>query len=239
MFLGGVQLIIEQLLIKRHLAKTTGPPTSLQRTMQNLKNMSDEKYQNKYRIKSARAEWHDYNGGAYFITVCTTNREHYLGKIRDEQMDLSNTGKYLSENLQRITTHYPYAEIPLFVVMPNHWHAIVFIDANKTPQKSANMDNAHTDVAHQDVARHVSTGNENMKNIRAKQGWLSVVIGGVKSAVTKFARENSIDFAWQTRFDDRIIRDQNMMNKIAEYIENNVARWNDDCFNESETINFQ
>ena len=43
--------------------------------------MSDEKFQNKYRVKSARATWHDYSGGAYFITVCTKNREHSFGEI--------------------------------------------------------------------------------------------------------------------------------------------------------------
>ena len=42
--------------------------------------MSDEKFKGKYRIKSARASWHDYNGGAYFITICTKNRVHYFGE---------------------------------------------------------------------------------------------------------------------------------------------------------------
>lgn len=57
------------------------------------------------------------------------------------------------------------------------------------------------------------------------QGWLSVVIGGLKSAVTRYARANNISFAWQTRFHDRIVRDQYELNRIAEYIENNIARW--------------
>jgi len=73
--------------------------------------------------------------------------------------------------------------------------------------------------------------NEQMQNIANKQGWLSVAIGGIKSAVTKFAHENNIDFVWQTRFHDYIIRDQNEMNRIADYIENNPATWDNDCFN--------
>ncbi len=40
-----------------------------------------EKFQNKYCIPSARANWHNYNGGVYFVTICTKNREHYLGEI--------------------------------------------------------------------------------------------------------------------------------------------------------------
>jgi len=53
----------------------------------------NDKYQNKYRIKSARLEGYDYRqAGLYFITVCTHNREHYFGKIVDNEMQLSNTG---------------------------------------------------------------------------------------------------------------------------------------------------
>ncbi len=42
--------------------------------------MDNEKFNNKYRILSARALWHDYGGSAYFITVCSKNREHFLVK---------------------------------------------------------------------------------------------------------------------------------------------------------------
>lgn len=41
----------------------------------------NKKFQNRYRIPSARAAWHDYNGGLYFVTVCTKNRKHFFGEI--------------------------------------------------------------------------------------------------------------------------------------------------------------
>ena len=63
-----------------------------------------------------------------------------------------------------------------------------------------------------------------------KQGSLAAVIRGLKSAVTKYANENEILFAWQPRFHDHIIRDNSEMNRIASYIENNVANWADDEF---------
>ena len=43
--------------------------------------MGTDKYQNKYRIPSARAAWHDYSGGAYFVTLCTRAMEHHFGEI--------------------------------------------------------------------------------------------------------------------------------------------------------------
>jgi len=194
--------------------------------------MSTEKFQNKYRIKSARATWYDYGGGAYFITVRTKNGEHYFGETENNVMQLSEIGKNATKNLQNINNHYPYAEIPLFVVMPNHIHTIVFIDGN---------------VAHcRDVARNVSTEmktkpnenkNEKMVEIAKHQSLLCVVMRGLKSAVTKFANENGIDFAWQTRFFDRIIRDQEEMNRIGVYIEDNIAAWANDCYNKKNNKN--
>ena len=232
--------------------------------------MSDEKFQNQFRIKSARATWHDYGGGAYFVTVCTKTREHSFGEIipvetrhatslqilptdtnetrhatslQTPTMNLSPIGQFLTEKIQNITNHCPYAEIPLFVVMPNHWHAIVFIDGDKTPYVRGNaVETWHaaslqTSSANPVETRHATSlheteKNEQMQNIANKQGWLSVAIGGIKSAVTKFVNENGFNFAWQPRFHDHIIRDQEEMNRIADYIQNNPATWDSDCFNE-------
>jgi len=71
-----------------------------------------------------------------------------------------------------------------------------------------------------------------MQNVANRQGWLSVCIGGIKSAVTRFARENGIPFTWQPRYHDHIVRNQNEMNRISEYIEHNPLVWESDCYNE-------
>jgi len=223
--------------VARNVSTTTMATTTTITTStktKKIESMSDEKFQNKYRIKSARAAWHNYNGGIYFITICTNNREHFFGEIETGIMQLSGIGKYTSENLQNINIHYPYAEIPLFVVMPNHIHAIVFIDGDYAGRRG--------DVAGRcrDVARNVSTvrnrnvseaRNEKMIEIAKHQSLLCVTMRGFKSAITKFAHNNYINFAWQPRFHDYIIRNQNEMNRIADYIENNPATWDNDCFN--------
>ncbi len=169
-----------------------------------------DKFKNKYRIDSARARWHDYNEGTYFITICTANMEHYFGKIAQSQMHLSEIGQYAHENFQNVTQHYKYAEIPLFVIMPNHIHAIVII--------------ADSDVV--EIRRALSLRQKTSN----RKGKLSVVIGGLKSAITKFANENNIPFKWQTSFYDRIIRNNNELNNVANYIENNVAKWDTDKY---------
>ena len=198
--------------------------------------MPIEKFQHKYRISSARATWHDYNGGIYFVTICTRDNQHFFGEIQNGTMRLNEVGQFAFDNLQNIAAHYPYAEVPLFVVMPNHIHAIVYIDG----EKWGNGRDCR------DVARYVSTEttetegcetdersekNSKMAEIAKRQSLLGFVIRGFKSATTKFANTNHTTFAWQPRFHDRIIRSQDEMNRIAEYIENNPARWGMDCFN--------
>jgi REP element-mobilizing transposase RayT len=77
---------------------------------------------------------------------------------------------------------------------------------------------------------------DGMDRIQQGQGFgpqsknLGSVIRGIKSAVTRFANENNIPFGWQSRYHDHIVRNQDEMNRIAEYIETNPIRWDNDCF---------
>ena len=185
--------------------------------------MSSDLFRNKYRIPSARATWHDYNGGAYFVTICTRDMEHYFGEIVSGEMSMTEIGEYVQQCIKNIPQHNTYANVPAFVVMPNHVHLIVIID------------DENADPICRDVPWRVSTfgKNETMQTIANQQGRLSTMIGGFKQSVTRYANANSISFAWQTRFHDRIIRDHDEMNRIAEYIENNVVRWESDEFHNS------
>ena len=193
-----------------------------------------DRFQNKYRIPSARAAWHGYDGGTYFITICTKNREHYFGEIvannnGESQMQLSEIGKTATDNLNNVSVHYPYAEMPLFVIMPKHIHVIVFIDGDKFNNMNSPVETMRASSLQQRLKSDVI--NEKMQIISRKRGPLTIVVGGIKSAVTKIAHENNIEFAWQPRFHDRIVRDQNELNRIAEYIEKNVANWQIDELN--------
>ena len=186
--------------------------------------MTEELFKNYYRVQSSRAVWHEYNGGTYFVTICTKNREHYFGRIENKEMCFSKIGEYAQMCIQQISMHNPYAEIPLWVVMPNHIHAIVVIDGGKTGDCR--------DVPWRVSTWRVSTGGKNIKmqNVANKQGKLSTMIGGFKQSVTRYANGLGIPFAWQPRFHDHIIRDVIEMNRIAEYIEQNVAQWTCDNF---------
>ena len=86
-----------------------------------------DKFQNKYRIPSARLQNWDYGSeGNYFITICTHGREHYFGEIITD-MNLSSIGQLATQYWAEIPAHFPFIELGNFVVMPNHVHGILII----------------------------------------------------------------------------------------------------------------
>ena len=88
------------------------------------------KFRNKYRIESARLQGWDYrNPGAYFITICTQNRIHHFGKCENGKMTLSTIGLIVQGcwyEIPRLNRHVRLGE---FIVMPNHIHGILILDA--------------------------------------------------------------------------------------------------------------
>ena len=195
--------------------------------------------------KSPRARWHDYTGADYFVTFCTKKRELYFGDVVDGKMELSEIGKWaLTQIEQTVVIRQNDVEIPMYVVMPNHIHLIVVFNG-VSPCRDASNASASNVSASNVSASNVSVSNAsrleiikpNISDARGaslqfgpQSGNLSSVVRGIKSAVTKYAIEHDIPFAWQSRYHDHIIRNQMEMNRIADYIENNPLRWELDRF---------
>ena len=179
----------------------------------------DDLFQNRYRIQTARAEWHGYDGGIYFVTICTIGREHYFGEIKtgiEPFMQLSPVGSFANQLITNITTFYPHVEIPLFAIMPNHIHAIIYIDGEAiwdTNTKDAMNDGDNEDAMkggnNGDAMNRVSTGGVTGKHNPMVTNCLGTVVRGLKARVTRWANQNNIPFGWQARFYDRVVRNQN------------------------------
>jgi len=85
-------------------------------------------FKNKYRIESARLKGYDYSlPGAYFITICTKNREYLFGEIADRQMIVNNAGQIVLDCWHDLPNHYANIILDAFVIMPNHLHGIINI----------------------------------------------------------------------------------------------------------------
>jgi len=188
-----------------------------------------EKFQNKYRISSTRLQNWDYgSNAAYFVTICTQNREHYFGEITNGSMYLSEIGHLANKYWLEIPEHFPFVELDAFVVMPNHVHGIIII--NK-PNNERDVETRHAlslPIPTQPQLQNETIGQKRFQN--QGKGTISSIIGSYKSVLTKNARKIHPDFAWQSRFHDHIIRNDESFYRIHEYILTNPQNWKKDKF---------
>ncbi|AMM51057.1 hypothetical protein TH61_07485 [Rufibacter sp. DG15C] len=201
--------------------------------------MSD-RFRDTYRIPSARLQDWDYGwNAAYFVTICTKDKQHFFGEVQEGEMVLSEIGQLAQGFWEEIPTHFPFVLLDAFVVMPNHVHGIVSISKPFDGTSGGNVeigDKATGDaletrqclVSTKPTPELSTIGQLRFQN----QGkhTLSTIIGSYKSAVTKSARQTHADFAWQSRFHDHIIRDEKAHKEIAHYIFHNPENWYQDVF---------
>lgn len=142
----------------------------------------------------------DYNyssNGAYFITICTKNKENLLWKnvgancVRPlDQLPLSKIGIVIENEIYKLNTVYENIKVDKYQIMPNHIHLIIFIyeDSNGRTQFAPTI---------------------------------SRIIKQFKGSITK-----QIGFSiWQKSFYDRIIRNENEYQSVWNYIHNNPLKY--------------
>ena len=175
------------------------------------------KFQNKYRIPSARKnEWDYASSGAYFITICTEGREYLFGEIENGEMKLSSIGDIIQQEWNKSFEIRRELFCDTFMIMPNHLHAIVRID-NDGVETHGRASLQKSGIAYRSPKS------------------ISSFVAGFKSAVTKRINEwynTPGKSLWQSRFYDHIIRDSYEYINIQNYILENPLNWfQDDLFN--------
>jgi REP element-mobilizing transposase RayT len=221
--------------------------------------MSNEKFKNKYRITSARTRWWDYGwDGYYFITICTAYRECLLGDIVDGEMQLSAIGEIVNREWGKSFEIRKELFCDIFVIMPNHIHAILRIDNNVGSHGQINNNVGSHGQINNNVETHGRASllpspspfpfpsppspfppspfpfpsPPSPPPYRSPKS-ISSFVAGFKSSTTKLINElrNTPKSAvWQSRFHDHIIRNNNEYWRIAHYIANNPLKWADDTF---------
>lgn len=197
-------------------------------------------YKNKYRVESARLQSWDYSSpGSYFITICTHGREHFFGAIKNGKMILSEIGKIAERYWREIPDHFSTVRLDEFIVMPNHVHGIIIIEKTATgetdpmnEQKRGIGGGIGRDKALPCLYRTNKTNGITPPTRFQNQGrgTISAIVGSYKSICTKSIHkiDGNIQFAWQPRFYDVIIRTDDDFYRIKQYIKNNPSTWDDD-----------
>lgn len=167
--------------------------------------------------RSIRLQGYDYaQAGAYFVTICTLDRECLFGRVVDGQMRLSEAGEVVAG--EWINTADVRDEVALdeWVVMPNHFHGILVIADGRGAAVGRGM--ARRAPMAERFGRPVS-------------GSVPTIIRSCKSAVTRRVnelRQTPGAGLWQRNYWEHVIRDEAECDRIRAYIRDNPARWEGD-----------
>jgi REP element-mobilizing transposase RayT len=166
--------------------------------------------------RSIRLKGYEYSrAGGYFVTICAHDREHLFGDIVDGEMRLNDNGRIVEEWWRRSATHFPGVDIDRYITMPNHFHGIVII------------------VGAGSVRPDAGTPKPKESGEPPPPPTLGKIIGYFKYQSAKGV--NALRCSpgipvWQRSYFEHVIRDDADYGRIAEYIDTNPKRWNEDTF---------
>ena len=191
--------------------------------------------------KSIRLRGYDYTqAGAYFITLCTWNRACLFGEIAAGQMRLNTMGHIAADYWQAIPRHFQMVELDAWVAMPNHFHGIVWItDVGATHASPLRRNASPLRGNASPLRRNASSLRGNASPLRASgppRRSLGAIIGSFKSATAKrinALRGTSGAPIWQRNYHEHILRSDESLNRIRQYILDNPAQWATDRENPS------
>jgi REP element-mobilizing transposase RayT len=178
--------------------------------------MQDELLKGKYKRKSIRLEGFDYGSdGAYYVTVCSHSKKRIFSEIVNGAVSLLPIGKIIEEELQITNRLRHYVTIIEWIIMPDHIHLILFIHKDSKEPEHLAPSGTHL---------HFPEGYKNEFSPQREN--LASVIRGIKSAVTTRVKIAGLETqVWQSRFYERIVRNQKELRKFVRYIRNNPHNW--------------
>lgn len=187
--------------------------------------------QGRHHRKSIRLQGYDYaQAGAYFVTIVTYRRDPLFGKIENGIMALNDFGKIADECWLAIPEHFPFVELGVHVIMPNHGHGVIVIVADESASQLVMTDDDGRGAA---ILRPYANIPDNHK-INVKPGSLDAIVRSYKSAVSyRIHKEHNATGIWQRNYYEHIIRNEREMDNIWRYIEANPAQWDGDDENPS------
>jgi len=163
-------------------------------------------------------EWDYSQAGAYFVTICTQNRECVFGNVVDGEMVLNDAGRVVESVWNDLPNHYPHVELDEFVIMPNHFHGIVVI-----------IDDVIVRAIHELPLQHELPRQMTQKQRRNML--LPKLIGRFKMLSSKRInqlRKTPGARLWQRNYYEHIVRNEYEFNSICQYIIDNPAGWKED-----------
>jgi len=167
--------------------------------------------------RSIRLKDYDYSQeGAYFVTICTQRK---MMLFENEEI------RAVAERCElEIPGHFPNVQLDEWIIMPNHLHGILVI-IYKCRSATYCMTSDY------DFRRGDPVGRPYIRPHGPAPNSIGTVIGQFKSIVTK--RVNKLRgtpgaHVWQRNYYEHVIRNENDLNDVRQYIINNHSQWDMD-----------
>ena len=176
-----------------------------------------------HQRKRNRLAGYDYSTpGYYFVTICTKGMLEYFGCIQNREMLLNDKGRIVQDRIRWLENHFEYIKIIKSVVMPNHVHFIIQIIDDVDVGTGRDLSDKKTGT----------TPELSLHKIKS----ISELVGAFKTMSSKLIHQSGLnEFQWQRSFYDHIIRNDEELIRISDYIEKNPLMWKqDECFVELE-----
>lgn len=180
----------------------------------------------KHHRRSVRLKGYDYSQpGAYFVTICARLRQSIFGDNLNGKMELNENGIILEREWLINNNLRSNIELDQFVVMPNHVHGIVII-------------NRRGEVASPKIIAQqpLSKGGETRPLHKPTLGQIVAFFKYITTKQINIIHNTPGVPVWQRNYFEHIIRDENELKKIREYIRNNPLRW---AFDKDNPMNIQ
>jgi REP element-mobilizing transposase RayT len=121
--------------------------------------------------RSIRLRDYDYSqGGAYFVTICARHRACLFGDVIGDGVELTTLGCIVEDEWLRTPAIRPQVTLDAYVIMPNHFHAVLFIDG----------DRAHPVRAYCNTPLHKNTPADHVPSLRSPSQTIGAIVRGFK-----------------------------------------------------------
>jgi REP element-mobilizing transposase RayT len=179
--------------------------------------------------RSIRYQGYDYSHiGEYFLTLCCYDHHCLFGFVTNGKMVLNKFGMIAQEEWYKSAEIRQEIRLHEFVVMPNHIHGIVEIIGCRGDRPVA-----QNNVINDRMIDNKEKGDRPVAPTGPQSGSVGAMIAGYKSSVTSKInqlRNSQGKPIWQRNFYDNIIRNEESLQSIRDYIRNNPAKWSSDKF---------
>ena len=180
--------------------------------------------------RSIRLKGYDYSqAGGYYVTIVTWHREFLFGEIANKKMKLNKVGKIVEWEWLELPKRLPYIELNTHIVMPNHFHGILFIHENVGATRQGKIISQSGTEPLQTITPESMDGSPLPRG--PKPASLGAIIAQFKSRVTKriwIFPEFKDTPIWQRNYYEHIIRNEKDLQNKTDYIEANLLLWDDD-----------